>query len=179
MAVSSGFDAKVLKRAGLMASLVWLAVLLAACYPTYNWREMPVADGLATLAFPGKVDTAERDIELAGIPLTFVLSGTEVKRTVFAIGYARLPQQTTALERESVQRALVDSLAAGMNQTAPPEAYSGDVFRMQRTVGDRTVVTVARVLVHHDVAIRVVASGPPQELTEPIAHEFMRSLKLR
>jgi hypothetical protein len=37
----------------------------------------------------------------------------------------------------------------------------------------------AKVLVHYDVAMRVVASGPPQELTDELAGEFMRSLKLR
>lgn len=175
MAVFLGVQARVMKQIALLVSLLWLS----ACYPTYNWREMPVADGLATLAFPGKTETAEREIDLAGISVNFVLTGTEVKGTVFAIGYARLPAEITPHEKQSVQRALVDSLAASMSQVAPEQAYQGEVFRMERTVGDRTVVTVARALVHYDVAIRVMASGPPQELTEEIAHEFMRSLKLR
>ena len=175
LTVRSSPTTRLFLRSCLIAGLLGLV----ACYPTYNWRELSVADGLAVLAFPGKVETAQRDIELAGIPVTFVLSGTEVKNTVFSVGHARLPGKTTETERVAVKRALVDSLASGMSQNAPEQAYQGEVFRLEAQVSDRSLVMFARVLVHYDVAMRVVASGPPQELTDELAGEFMRSLKLR
>lgn len=164
-----------LKRAGVLASLF----LLVACYPTYNWREIPVADGLATLAFPAKVDTAKRNLDLAGMPVTFVLTSADVNDVVFSIGWAQLPTQSTAKQRQSAQRALVDSLAASMGQAAPAQAYEAEVFRLQTDRDGRALALVARVLVQYDIVMRLVASGPPEVLTEELATEFMRSLKLR
>lgn len=165
----------VMKRFGLLVCLL----LLTACYPTYNWRELPVADGLATLAFPAKVDTAKRDIELAGMPVTFVLTTAEVNEVVFSIGWAQLPAQSTPEQRKAAQRTLVDSLAASMSKPAPASAYEADVFRLETSRDGRALAMVARVLVHYDIVMRVVVSGPPDELTQDLAQEFMRSLKLR
>lgn len=164
-----------LKRICLLASLL----LVSACYPTYNWRELPVADGLATLAFPAKVDTVKRDLDLAGMPVTFVLTSTDVNDVVFSIGWAQLPLQSTPEQRQSAQRLLVDSLAATMSQPAPTDAYAGEVFRLESNRDGRSLAMVAKVLVHYDIVMRVVATGPPDLLTEELQTEFMRSLKLR
>lgn len=163
------------KRLFLLAGLLFLT----ACYPTYNWRELPVADGLATLAFPAKVDTAKRDINLAGMPVTFVLSSADVNDVVFSIGWAQLPAQSSATERKAAQRSLIDSLASSMGQPAPPQAYEAEVFRLRSDRQGRSLAMVARVLVHYDIVMRIVASGPPDVLTEELATEFMRSLTLR
>lgn len=154
-------------------------LLLSACYPTYNWRELPVADGLATLAFPGKVDTVKRDIELAGMPVTFVLTTTEVNDTVFSIGWAQLPLQSTSEQRKAAQAALVESLAASMDQPAPEIAMAGEMFRLESARDGKALAMVARVLVHYDVAMRVVATGPPELLTEEVSQNFIRSLELK
>lgn len=169
------FPALFFKRFFLLASVL----LLSACYPTYNWRELPVADGLATLAFPGKVDTVKRDIELAGMPVTFVLTTTEVNDTVFSIGWAQLPLQSTAEQRQAAQAALVESLAASMDQPAPEIAMTGEMFRLESARDGKALAMVARVLVHYDVAMRVVATGPPDLLTEEVSQNFIRSLELK
>ena len=164
-----------LKRFSLLAGLL----LLTACYPTYNWREIPVADGLAILAFPAKVDTAKRNVELAGMPVTFVLTSADVNDVVFSIGWAQLPAQSTSEQRQAAQRTLVDTLATSVGQAAPATAMQSEVFRLETNRDGKSLAMVARVLVHYDIVMRVVASGPPDVLTEELAGEFMRSLKLR
>lgn len=159
--------------------VVACAVFLTGCYPEYNWRELPVGDGLATLAFPAKVDKAARPVELGGLKVTFDLTSAEANDTLFSFGYAQLPQGHTPAQAKAVQRALIDSLAASMGKPAPPQAYAGEVFRLASEVRGQSLVMVARVLVHHDIAMRVVASGPPDRLTDDVAQEFMRSLVLR
>lgn len=174
LAMSLGLK-RLFVRSCVLGCLLWLA----ACYPTYNWRELPVADGLATLAFPAKADTAKRNIELAGMPVTFVLTSADVNDVVFSVGWAQLPTQSTPEQRVAAQRALTDSLAASIGQPAPSRAYEAEVFRLESSRDGRSLAIVARVLVHYDIVMRVVASGPPDVLTEDLAQEFMRSLKLR
>lgn len=158
---------------------VGCAVLLTGCYPEYNWRELPVGDGVASLAFPARVDNAARSMGIGGLKVTFDLTSAEANDTLFSFGYAQLPQGHTPAQAKAVQRALVDSLAASMGRSAPPEAYEGKQFRLASDVRGQSLFMVARVLVHHDIAMRVVASGPPDRLTDDVAQEFMRSLVLR
>ena len=73
---------------------------------------------------------------------------------------------------------LVTSLAA--NGGEPPEgANQGDVFELETNVAGQPSRLVARVLVHRDILIEVVASGPKSALALEQAHDFMRSLVLR
>ena len=67
-------------------AVLLLTVVLAACYPRYNWRELPVADGLAVLAFPARTDVAQRDVVLAGLPVKFVLTSAKVDDRLFSFG---------------------------------------------------------------------------------------------
>ncbi len=170
---------EVLQACTKRVSGLLLVLALAACYPTYNWREVPVADGLAVMAFPGKVESAEREMELAGIEVTFVLAGTQVQDTIFSVGHAQLPMDTSEAQRQAVQRSLVDSLTAGIGQQAPLAAYEGEAFTLQAQARDMPMTMFAQVLIHYDVAIRVVAWGPSDSLTNEIGQEFMRSLRLR
>jgi hypothetical protein len=169
----------VMKAKGRLLGLIGLTMVLVACYPTYNWREVPLANGLAVMAFPGKVESAARELELAGVNVNFVLSGTEVKDTIFSFGYAQLPAAISQAERTAVQRALVDSLALSTGQTPPPEAYAGEAFKLETHANGRSMTLFARALVHHDVAMRVLAWGPSEALTDELGQEFMRSLRLR
>ena len=160
-------------------AVLLLAMVLAACYPRYNWRELPVADGLAVLAFPARIDVAQREVVLAGLKVSFELTSAKVDDSLFSFGYAQLPPESALPAREAARQALIDSLAKGMGQEAPASAQEGTVFKLESLQGESPLVVFARVLLHRDVVMRVVASGPPEELTEEIAREFMRSLVLR
>lgn len=138
-----------------------------------------MADGLAVVAFPARPDVAQRPVEVAGQRLDFVLTSSKVDNTLFSFGYARLPADSDVAAREAVRQAMVDSLASGMGQPAPAMAQDGSAFRLVSLDGRAPLVVFARVLLHHDVVMRLVASGPPQELTDALGAEFMRSLALR
>lgn len=159
--------------------LVAVSLVLTACYPTYNWRVLEVADGVAQLAFPARVDTATREVDLAGLNVKFELTSADANDIVFSFGAARLPAGTSSDKAKTVQRLLVDTLVASVGQAAPAAAYDGQVFRVEANAQGRSLAIVARVLIHRDMALRVVASGPPDVLTDEVADEFMRSLKLR
>lgn len=165
------------RASGLMASL--FIVFLAGCYPKYNWRELPVADGLAVVAFPARVDTAEREIELAGMKVTFVLTSATVDQTVFSFGYAQLPLQSTAQERLQAQQAMIKSLEAGMSQPIGEQALAGEAFMLRRQAGDTELVMHAKVILYHDVVMQQIVAGPPAQLNQELADEFMRSLTMR
>jgi hypothetical protein len=177
----TGLLSNLLHQRRLLSALFLLVLmgLLSACYPKYNWRELSVADGLAVAAFPSRVDTAQREIVLNDMKLTFELTSATIDKTVFSVGYSQLPMDSTPAQRQEAQRAMVMSLASAMGQPLPEEAFAGEAFVLKSLEAQTPLVMHARVVLYYDVVIRQIAAGPIEELTPEIAQEFMRSFKIR
>lgn len=70
-------------------------IVLSACSPAYDWREVRGTDAPYVVLLPAKPATHSRAINLDGIPLVMTMTGAEVNGVTFAIGSATLPYQTT------------------------------------------------------------------------------------
>ncbi len=177
----TGLLSNLLHQRRLLGGLFLLALVgvLSACYPKYNWRELAVADGLAVAAFPARADTAQREIVLNDMKLTFELTSATIDKTVFSVGYSQLPMDSTPAQRQEAQRAMVTSLAIAMGQTVSEGAFAGEAFVLKSPEAQTPLVMHARVVLYYDVVIRQIAAGPTDELTPEIAQEFMRSFKIR
>ena len=158
----------------------WLCLLvfLVGCTPEYNWREVEVADGRASLAFPARVQTEQRVVAVGDEKLSFRLTSASVNDAVFAVGYIKIPENMDSAQAGQVMRDLVNSLASRVGKRAPDSAYASQVFELQTIVSGRPSRMQARVLLHRGMLIQVVASGPSNILTQERANEFMRSLRL-
>ncbi|ALM85043.1 hypothetical protein ASB57_20540 [Bordetella sp. N] len=156
-----------------------LAAGLAACSPTYDWRELDVADGAARAAFPAKVRTESRNITLDGGPLAFTLDAARVDQAVFAVGHASL-DGLTAARRDALTRALIRSLYLNLKVEPPADLPpAGADIAVRGEAGGHPVLLLARVWVKGDLLIEAVASGPADKLPPAEAQTFVRSLRLR
>lgn len=163
--------------------LLWLSglilTLLLGCTPDFNWRELSVADDRAVLAFPAKVQTEQRQIQVDGLNLAFSLTAASVGPAVFAVGYAPLPADLSASAGQSLVRALLSSLYAKSGQEVTEAALEGQIFEIETVVAKQPSLLMAKVLLHRGMLIQVVVSGPKQALPREQALEFMRSLVLK
>lgn len=70
----------------------WLALsaaaLLAACSPTFNWREVPVAESGLVALLPCKADRANRALPLGAESVQVDMTGCEAGGATFAIAHA-------------------------------------------------------------------------------------------
>ncbi|MGJ7504938.1 hypothetical protein ACSFBF_31575 [Variovorax sp. ZT5P49] len=70
----------------------WLALtaaaLLAACSPTFNWREVPVAESGLIALLPCKPDRANRALPLGAESVQVDMAGCEAGGATFAIAHA-------------------------------------------------------------------------------------------
>jgi len=64
------------------------AVLVAACSPTYNWRELPMPGGQAVASFPCKPSRETRRVSLAGTAVEMTVLACSTDGVMFAIGTA-------------------------------------------------------------------------------------------
>lgn len=78
--------------------LASLAILLAACTPTFNWREVPVGDGDLVALLPCKPDRAERMLPLGNDSVRVDMAGCEAGGVTFAVAHAEAsgPAQASA-----------------------------------------------------------------------------------
>lgn len=108
--------AKALRAA---ASLGLCAFLLAACNPTFNWREVR-QDGTDLVALlPCKPDDAKRPVTLAGQALELTMLGCETGGATFAVSFATLGDPAKSNEVMSQWRA---ATLANMRAAAPRDA---------------------------------------------------------
>ena len=75
-----------------------LAILLVACTPTFNWREVPVGDGDLVALLPCKPDRAERMLPLGTDSVRVDMAGCEAGGVTFAVAHAEAsgPAQASA-----------------------------------------------------------------------------------
>jgi hypothetical protein len=64
------------------------AALLAACSPTFNWREVPIAESGLTALLPCKADRADRAVPLGAESVKVDMTGCEAGGATFAVAHA-------------------------------------------------------------------------------------------
>lgn len=69
-------------------ALAAAALLLAACSPTFNWREVTIAESGLTAMLPCKADRANRALPLGADSVQVDMTGCEAGGATFAIAHA-------------------------------------------------------------------------------------------
>lgn len=135
------------RRAAGRGRLMVVAMGLAACSPTYDWREWQLEGDLA-LWMPCKPTQISRDVNLVGRSLTMTVHGCEAGGQSWAISRIQVadPAQVAV-----VQQALNESLAANLSTrltraqvpTAPGLAQAHELrhYELQGHGPDGSVVT--------------------------------------
>ncbi len=78
-------------RFAIFAAAALTALILAACGPTFNWRETSIAPTPLTALFPCKPQKASRRLLLGGAEVELRMTGCDAGGITFAIGHATLP----------------------------------------------------------------------------------------
>jgi hypothetical protein len=103
-----------------------VAILLAACSPEYNWREVQGSAAPFTVLLPAKPATHSRQINLDGRQVTMTMTGAEVDHVTFAVGAAELADASqTSAALLAMKTALVRNIKGQVKQeklTGPENA---------------------------------------------------------
>ena len=82
-------------RRRLAAALFGLA-MLAACSPTYDWREIHGAEDGYIAMMPARPARLTRPIDLDGLKVSMSMQGARVEGLAFTVGEVVLPDDTAA-----------------------------------------------------------------------------------
>ena len=97
------------------ACVLLLCMLLGACSPALNWRNVTLHGVQATL--PCKPDQAERTVPLAGLDLSLAMVGCEADGGLYAVSHIRLAQ---GAQGQAVIEAWRAQALQGMRATQAP-----------------------------------------------------------
>jgi hypothetical protein len=79
------------------AKICGACIVLWACSPTFNWREVDFEQAPAQALLPCKPDRGSRTVELAGHKLMMHMAGCEAGGAMFAVALVELPQAEQSL----------------------------------------------------------------------------------
>lgn len=66
-------------------------LLLSACSPTFNWREVRVPDTALAMMLPCKPDAVTRAVDMGPVKVDLYMQGCEAGRATFAVATVLLP----------------------------------------------------------------------------------------
>lgn len=133
----------------MRAAWIWTSLLglgLAACSPTYNWREVRPESAPLRVMLPCRPDAAERLLPLLGPqadPVNVRMLSCVAGRHTFAFAFVRLPDSaSTAQALRDWKRAAWASLQQGAASGAAggPEPAPPGWVQMPRAVAGATLV---------------------------------------
>ena len=96
--------------------------LLAACNPTYNWRDYSSPDAPYRVMFPAKPATHTRGVDLNGLKVDMTMTAAEVDGVTFAVGTGVAPDPARAeTALAEMKTALVRNLGATVKREVKQE----------------------------------------------------------
>lgn len=176
-----------------VAILGFVVLVLAACSPNYDWRDMPAANGAIQVQFPARPLLEEREVQVDGVPLVLQYQIATVDASVFAVGAAVLPAELAA--DSSAARVLAEGMEASLSQnlnspimnkqgfalavpaqSTRPFRY-GSSFELHGGSSPAPAWMLARVFILGDQLIQVIALGSEGVLTRELAETFVHSIR--
>jgi hypothetical protein len=159
-----------------------LAMLLAACYPELDWREVSPAGGGFTVLMPARPEMAQRQIVFGGVALVMSMTSVHREGMAFGAAYADIPPdyarnaELLAAARDALVRN-IDGRIASTREIAI-DGVAGEEFEADGKVGAQPMRLAARVLIGGSRFYQVVYVGRDGKLAEADAKLFLGSFRL-
>ncbi len=171
-----------------LASLT--AVALAACSPSYNWRDYTSQDAPFRIMFPAKPDSHTRSIDLNGLKVDMTMTAADIDGNMFAVGTAEAPSAAQAeAALAAMKTALVKNIGATVTSEKAGSAASASGPAQTRSA---TIDIVAsgkqkgepmRLVGHFEARdkrfYQVIVMGKEKDLSKENIDMFMSSFKVQ
>lgn len=160
-------------------------LLLAACSPKYDWREIHVSQGQYVAAFPAKPSSETRDTQLAGKTVSMTMSSSLVDGVTFAVASAAMPDAAQARAAVPVlKQGLLANINGQLKQESVPRLGQGEGLQIE-AVGNQQqhgklqpIVIHARFIAHKQWVYQLVVMGPSTKIVRDTIDTFFTSFKV-
>lgn len=164
------------------ATALACCLLLIACSPKFDWREVPGSAAPYAVMLPAKPATHARDINLDGRRVTMTMTGAEVDGVTFAVGSVPLDDPG---QGGHALRAMKTGLVRNIEGTIIEEKVSvpaeGTTMMELEAAGPLPQgrrLLLARLIAHGNHAFQLLVVGDESKLSREAADTFFTSFRL-
>ncbi len=161
------------------------AVLLCACHPTLNWREVRGADDASySVLLPAKPTGFTRPVDLNGTQVTMSMTAAEVDEISYAVASAVIADAVQAQQAlATMQAAMLKNIAGTLTAQRSVTIKGGGIALEIEATGQagrvpRNMRMAARFVRHGDRVYQAVVLGPADTFSAEAAETFLGSLTL-
>lgn len=152
---------------------------LAACSPTYNWRDYTSPDARYRVTFPGKPSSATRSIDLDGLQVSMTMTAAEVEGATFAVGAAEAPDAARAQAALAAMKlALLRNIGAPLPGAQAPGAPGTTRVDATGTGQGRPMRLVGRFEARGTRFYQVIVIGRDKTVPPEQIEQFLTSFTL-
>jgi len=159
-----------------------LALLVAACYPELDWREVTSARGGYAVLMPAAPEEMTREVAMGGV--TLVMSMTSVRKEGMAFGaaYADIPSGSVrnadllGAARDALVRNIAGRIEA--DRAISVGNAAGREFYAEGSIDGRALRLAARVLVAGHRFYQVAYIGQANRVAQADVELFLGSFRL-
>lgn len=162
-----------------MAAFLACAILLAACSPKFNWREVRGTSAPFVVLLPAKPASHTRTVNLDGIDVSMTMTAAEIDGVTFAIGTAELPDEAKAKQAiAAMKTALVRNIGGTVRkETVSAPGVLPASIDIEAT-GAQSRVLLGRFIANGKHIYQVIVVGKESALSREAADTFLTSFKL-
>lgn len=168
----------------LAALLIAAMLLVSACSPALNWREVRGSDAPFSVLLPAKPATHARPIDLNGLKVTMNMTAAEANGVSFAVGSVMLAdpaQHAKALA--AMQTAMVRNIRGEIKREQTVRLADGSAATEIEAVGrvgkqGQAVLLAGRFAGKGAWVVQAVVIGEPDKLSREALETFLGSLRL-
>lgn len=152
--------------------------VLAACNPTYNWRDHTSQEGRYKVLFPAKPASFTRSVDLGGLRVAMTMTAADVDGATFAVGSAMAPDAASAQAALPALRAALLRNIGAAPDPVPDSGSAVDGARVDaqgRGADGRPVRLEGRFVAHESRIYQVVVFGRPGVTPPEQVEQFLTS----
>lgn len=159
-----------------------LALLVAACYPEFDWREVTSAGGRYTVLMPAQPEHAQREVVVGGVALALSMASVRNEGMAFGAAYAEIPDgyarwaELPAAARDALVRNIDGQITA--DREVNIDGAAGREFFADGSVDGKPMRLAARVFTGGPRFYQVVFVGRSDRLSEADVELFLGSFRL-
>jgi len=160
-------------------------LLLTACSPKYDWREVRGSDAPFVVMLPSKPASHTRGVNLDGIQVNMTMTAADVDGVAFAIGVAQLPDaMLTDKALDTMKRALVRNIGGTVTHEKSLTVKGMPMLSLQASGppaagSEHPRLLLARFIAQDRYVYQLVVVGKENALAHDAADIFFSSFQVR
>lgn len=170
-----------------LISAIFLTIVVTACSPKFDWREIHDGNSSYTVLMPAKPSELSRNIQLGEQSVTMHMTATQIDGVSFAVGAAKMSDATTAQMTISIiKNALIQKMAGHITHEKTSVANTdgkitfNDEFDAVSSAPNMTVSPthmLGRLVARDAWVFQVLVVGPEKNIDKNAVEIFLTSFK--